>query len=215
MTMFSRTPLALAAACAGALALLAPAAPASAANPHQLDPAQMVPALNPDFAPWSCFEAGRGITCQGGYTATYEGVGTSLFCAGEEVVVAGTVRERMTRWHDADGRATRTSVHVDVPADALSLPSAGADGPVVTVAGHFNRHYRYPVPGERSSRVLTEVGAIYLVRGPDGGRLLLHDTGTVTFAPGRDFEVVDSMSGRHDFYADQSSLQTAVCDALT
>ncbi len=214
MTTISRTPLALAAACAGALALLAPAAPAAAANPHQVDPALMVPKLNAAFAPWSCFEAGRGITCQGGYTEAYEGVGTGLFCAGEEVLVSGTIRERMTRWHDAGGRATRTSVHIDAPADELSLPSTG-DGPVVTVVSHFNRHYRYPVPGELGSRVLTEVGAIYLVRGPDGGRLLLHDTGTVTFAPGQDFEVVDRMSGRHDFYADQSSLETAVCGALT
>lgn len=140
---------------------------------------------------------------------------TGLFCDGEEVVVAGTIRERMTRWHDADGRATRTSVHIDVPGDVLSLPSAGADGPAVTSTGHFNRHYRYPVPGQLSTRVMTEVGSIYLVRGPDGGKLLLHDTGTVTFAPGRDFEVVDRMSGRHDYYADQTSLQTAVCGALT
>lgn len=209
-----RTPLVLATACAGALALLAPASPAAAANPHSVDPATVSPMLNPDFAPWSCWEAGRGITCQGGYTASYEGVGIGVFCDGEEVVVAGTVRERMTRWHDAEGRATRTSVHTDVPADLLTLPSAGADGLVVTVVGHFNRHYRYPVPGQLSTRVLTEVGAIYLVRGPDG-KLLLQDTGTVTFAPGRDFDVVDRMSGRHDFYADPSSLETAVCGALT
>ena len=40
------------------------------------------------------------------------------------------------------------------------------------------------------------------------------DTGTVTFAPGQDFEVGGRMSCRRDYYADPASLQTVVCDAL-
>jgi len=205
---------ALAVSAATALALVAAVGPAAAGNPHQVDPALMVPTLNPDFAPWSCFEAGRGITCQGGYSASFEGEPAGLQCDGAEVYVSGSVRQRMTRWHTTSGLATKTIVHIDAPADRLTLSPTG-DGPAVSGVGHFNRHYTYPVPGDRDSRVMTEVGAIYLLRGPDGGRLILHDTGTVTFAPGQDFEVVDRMSGRHDYYADPASLQTVVCDALT
>jgi hypothetical protein len=200
----------------GALALTAflPATVAGAEPPHQVDPALMVQTLNPSFAPWNCFEAGSGVTCQGSYAETYTGVPIGLECDGQEVYLSGTARERMTRWHTADGRATKTVVHLDYPADVFSLSPTG-DGPSLTISGHFNRHYVYAVPGDLASRTLTEVGAIYLAHGPDGGRLVLQDTGRVTFEPGSDFEVVASSGGVHDAYSDPTAIDTAICDALT
>jgi hypothetical protein len=200
---------------AGALALTAllPSTAAGAANPHQVDPALMVPTLNPNFAPWSCWEAGKGITCQGSADFSYdEPIG--LQCGGQEVYIAGSGRERMTRWHTADGLATKTSVHLDYPGDVFSLSPTG-DGPSLTISGHFNRHYVYPVPGDLDSRILTEVGAIYLARPSGGGRLVLQDTGRVTFAPGADFEVVASSGGVHEAYSDPTAIDRVICDALT
>ena len=87
--------------------------------------------------------AGTGITCQGSDAGSYEDSFGS--CDGRELRVVGTFRERMTRWHTADGLATKTSVHLDAPADVFSL--AGTDE-TVTLRGHWNRHYTYGVPGD-------------------------------------------------------------------
>lgn len=200
----------------GALAVTAllPAAVADAKPPNQVDPALLVPTLNPNFAPWNCFEAGTGITCKGTYEDSYSGVPIGLECEGQEVYLSGTARERMTRWHTADGRATKTVVHLDYPGDLFSLSPTG-EGPSLKISGHFNRHYVYAIPGDVTSRTLTEVGAIYLARDADGGRLVLQDTGRVTFEPGADFEVVASSGGVHDAYSDPTAIDTAICDALT
>ncbi len=85
----------------------------------------------------------------------------------------------------------------------------------MTISGHFNRHYTYLVPGERDSRVLTEVGAIYLAKSPGGGGLVLHDTGSVEFEPGAEFDVIASMKGVHDVYSDPAVVDRVICDALT
>jgi hypothetical protein len=179
-----------------------------------VDPALLTPALNPQFAPWSCVEAGSGITCQGSNDDSYVGVPVGLQCDGQEVYLSGTTQQRMTRWHTSDGRATRTVLHLDYPGDVFSLSQTG-DGPGVTFSGHFNRHYVYAVPGDLSSRTLTEVGAIYLARAGQGGPLVIHDAGRVTFAPGADFEVIVSIAGVHDAYSDPTAIDTAICDALT
>lgn len=200
---------------AGALAATAllPSTAAGAASPHQVDPASMVPTLNPNFAPWTCWEAGKGITCQGELDQSFsETVG--LQCDGHEVYATGREQARMTRWHTAGGLATKTSVHLDYPGDVFTLSSTG-DGPTLTISGHWNRHYTYAVPGDTSSRTLTEVGAIWLGRADGGGPLVLHDTGRLTFEPGADFEVVASSGGVHEVFADPTSVDRAICDALT
>ena len=164
---------------------LLPAAAAEAKPPHQVDPATLAPALNPDFAPWSCWEAGSGITCQGTAESSFANEPTGLQCDGQEVYITGGGTDRMTRWHTADGLATKTVIHADYPGDVFSLSPTG-DGPSLTIYGHFNRHYVYAVPGDLASRTLTEVGAIYLAHAVGGGRLVLQDTGRVTFEPGAD-----------------------------
>lgn len=193
-------------------AALAAGAPAAAKSPNVLDPATVTPALNPNFAPWSCFEAGTGITCQGESRPQYENEPIGLQCEGQDVSISGSGREFMTRWHDAAGRATKTIVHLDFPADVFSLSATG-EGPSVTIRGHWNRHYDYLVPGDRDSRVMTEVGAIYLVNEPGRG-IVLQDTGRVTFAPGEEFETITSQAGVHQVYDDPWTVGTVICDAL-
>jgi hypothetical protein len=196
----------------GLLTVLVGATPAAAKSPHVVDPATVTPALNPDFAPWSCFRTGKNITCQGSYHSSYENEEMDFTCDGQPVYISGSGREFMTRWHDAEGRATRTIVHLDYPADVFSLSPTG-EGPSVTVRGHFNRHYVYPVPGDRDTRVLTEVGAIYLVN-LEGQGIVVHDTGLVTFQPGQDFEEIAVQHGVHDVYDDFDGFVQTLCDAL-
>ena len=188
------------------------ASPALPASPHQVDPAAMQPALNSSFAPWSCFDAGTGITCQGDWSPSYhEPIGLS--CAGQDVWIAGSGREHMTRWHTADGLATKTIVHLDYPADILSLTENGS-GPTVTVRGHWQRHYTYLVPGDRSSRVLTEIGAIYVVTAPGEG-IVLQGTGRVTYAPGKELDEVADIKGVQDVLDDPAAFERVVCEQLT
>jgi hypothetical protein len=195
------------------LAALVPLTPAGAKSPQVVDPATLTPALNPDFAPWDCFTAGKGITCQGEFRPVYENEPIGLQCDGQDVYISGGGREFITRWHDAEGRATKTVAHLDYPADVFTLSPTG-EGPSVTIRGHWNRHYDYLVPGDRSSRVLTEVGAVYLVNQPGQG-MVLQDTGVVTFAPGEEFETITSQHGVHEVYDDPWVVGSVLCDALT
>ena len=195
-----------------ALALLLSAAGAQAKSPRTVAPELMKPTLNPAFAPWTCWEAGSGITCQGVNQIAYDEA-FGLQCEGRAVYISGSGSARMTRWHTADGKATKTSIHSGYVRDVFSL-SPTADGPTFTVSAHYNSHYVYAVPGDPASRTLTEVGAILLGRAGGGGPLLIHDSGVVTFVPGRDAEVA-VQHGVHDFYDDPSILDRAICEALT
>ena len=185
---------------------------AVAKSPHVVDPDSVTPPLNPAFT-WDCFEAGAGITCQG--TFVNGPYADQLFsCGGQPVFIHGVGYERMTRWHDALGRATKTVVNLDYPEDRLTLAPDGS-GPAVTGASHWNRHYTYVVPGDPSSRILTERGAIYLIKGTDG-QVILRDVGQVEFAPGADFEDIVRSPGQHDLYGDGfAGFESAVCDELT
>lgn len=187
------------------------AATAAAKSPHAVDPATVTPPLNPDFT-WSCFATGSGPTCQGTWEHSYANEPIDMTCDGSPVYVSGTGSEHMTRWHLPDGRATKTIVNLSYPEDRLSLSPTGA-GPSVIVRGHWNRHYTYPIPGDRSARVLTEVGAVYVATAPREG-LVFHDVGLVRFQPGADFEGIDVMRGPHDLYEDFAAVEQAVCDQL-
>jgi hypothetical protein len=201
----------VAAAAGGLIALVLGAPPAVSGQPHQVDQSTLQPALNPNFT-WSCYRAGQGIICKGTLEESYhEPFG--LFCDGQEVWIQGTGREFMTRWHTADGLATKTIVHLDYPGDVFSLAEDGS-GPTLTIRGHWNRHYDYPDPGVRETRVLTEVGAIYLSNAKGQGATF-RDVGRVRFMPGADYEEIDIMRGVHDFYSDPERVDQLICEALT
>ena len=118
----------------------------------------------------------------------------------------------MTRWHTEAGLATRTRLHLDFPADVFSLAADGS-GPTLTIRGHFNRHFDYRVAGDPTTRVLTEVGAIYLAN-QRGAGTVLHDAGTVTFEPGTD-EDIAVMHGVHEVYDGTVDVDELICDELT
>ena len=201
------TRLALAAALTVGLAVTAPVAVAD--TPHQVDPASVTPLLNPSFAPWTCWDAGTGITCRGGVDNTYDEV-TDIPCAAGPIYVRGSERVVMTRWHDSDGRATRTQLHTDVD-DRLSL-QPGATGPSVQLFAHWQKHYVYPVPGDPGARVLRETGAILRVRGVPGGTVY-QDTGFVEYVPDQEYEGVAEMHGVHDTFGGPD-LYEAICAGL-
>jgi hypothetical protein len=210
MSVRSRlTTLAAVATLAAAVGATSPPTTALATSPHTIDPATLQPALNPDFAPWSCWEAGTGIVCQGQYDDAWTDDPIGLECNGQSVHSTGTRHEQMTRWHTSAGLATRTNVHLRI-IETLSLDS---DGSTARSDGNWNRLYSYPVPGDRDSRILTEVGAYWLLRAPGKGTTFV-DAGVVDYAPGEEFEEIAGMSGRHDFFEDPAAIDQAICDAL-
>ncbi len=191
--------------------LLAPW-PALSASPRTVDPGTVQPPLNPDFAPYDCWTSGAAITCRGESRATYEHEPIGLECDGRAVFVSGSERARITRWHHSDGRATRTVLHTDYPADVLTL-SADGSGPQAVLSAHWQKHYDYVVPGSLDDRVLTETGRMMQVRVPGRG-VTFRDVGTLTFLPGFEYEVVSEEHGVHDMYAG-GDVDAAICDALT
>ena len=130
----------------GLLAMLVAAPTAGAKSPHQVDPLTMTPALNPDFAPWSCWETGGGITCQGEFDQTYTNEQIDFDCAGQSVYISGGGHEQMTRWHDPQRRALKTLRRAQLPRRPV-VPLTTGDGPYVSVRGHWQRHFTYLVRG--------------------------------------------------------------------
>src|SRR3954467_9119720 len=125
---------------------------AGATSPHTVDPDLMTPPLNPEFAPYTCIKAGTGITCVGQNDQSYANEATGIQCHGSEVYVTGTQRVRIERWHDLQGRALKTSLQTNFPADHLTLSPTGA-GPADVLAGDWHKHYVYPIPGDLGARV--------------------------------------------------------------
>ena len=156
---------------------------------------------------------GGGITCRGERDTAYGPEPAGFDCGGRAVYVTGRGEDRATRWHTADGAATRTVVTRSFPEDRLTLTEDGS-GPAVVSRQHWTQHYRYPVPGDLSTRVLVETGQVLVVTGPAGSGKLYQVTGRTEFAPGADFEVVESFHGRDSFLAGVDFVEE-VCGALT
>ena len=205
----SRTALSVVAAVA-ATALLP--VPASTASTGDVDPSTLTPALNPTFA-WRCAATGGGITCHGERRTEYGPEPAGFDCDGAAVYVTGRGEDRMTRWHTADGAATRTVATRSFPEDRLTLAEDGS-GPAAVSRQHWTQHYRYPTPGDLSTRALVETGQVLVVIGPAGSGKVFQLTGRTEFAPGADFEVVESFHGRDDFAAGRDFV-AEVCGALT
>ena len=154
---------------------------AAAASPHQLDPAQMTPPLNPDFGPWICTETGQGSVCRGEYHDAWSGGDTGLGCGGQAIYSTGVYDSQSARWHLPDGRATHTFFQNSV-VETWTLSPDG-DGQWINISGHWNQHYIYPVPGDRDSRVETWTGADWQATAPGFG-VVFHDVGLLRFNPG-------------------------------
>lgn len=203
----------IAAGTVAAAAMTVVSAPGASAAPRTVDPATTTPTLNPSFAPYTCWEAGGGIICKGSLFEEWQNEAIGLECDGRPVYSSGYERANQTRWHDAEGRAVKTTFHANFR-EEFSLSATG-DGPTFTLSGNTGKHYTYAVPGDRTTRTLTQVGANFLGRSGDGGPLLVKDVGVVVFAPGQEEDVVVSQHGTHDFYDDPTVIDRAICDALT
>lgn len=194
-----------------ALMVLALTPAAMAAPPRTVDPTTLTPPLNPNFT-WTCYDSGAGPICHGTYENAYDTEDFGMDCDGQPIYVSGSGVERMTRWHLPDGRATKTVVNLRYR-DTLSLSTSG-EGPSVNVRGSWNRHYDYLVPGDRSTRVLTEPGAEWLATAPGHG-IVFKDTGLIRWLPGAEYEEVDVVRGHRDLLTDPAGVQEAVCAILT
>lgn len=187
---------------------------ATAASPHQLDPGQMIPPLNPDYAPWVCTETGEGSVCRGAWTDEWSGgdLGPEgLACDGRSIYTTGRHDSQAARWHLPDGRATRTIVrHSDT--EFWTLTPDGS-GPAIHIFGYWTEHYTYPIPGDRDSRIETWTGADWQAIAPGIG-VVFHDVGLLRFNPGVG-EGIDYTHGPTDSdHGDLDLVIDEICAAL-
>jgi hypothetical protein len=198
-----------------AMSLLAAVAvaPVAARSPHQVDPNLMVPPLNPNLAPWTCWETGNGIICEGSVSESFAGEDIGEECAGQPIYITGSLTDRVTRWHTPDGRATRTFA-LQGGRETWSL-SADGSGPTITVKWQVSRHYTYFTPGELGDRQLTEAGAWAIATAPGAG-LVFQNAGRITYAVGasNDHDNPVDLRGHFDIWTDWDATLERVCAAL-
>jgi hypothetical protein len=188
------------------------AAPASARSPHEFNPGGLTPPLNPNFA-LSCWQTGAGVICEGQFVETYSNEDFDLRCGDEVIWVSGTLSDRLTRWHEPDGRATR-SFGNQAWTETWSLSLDGA-GPTLEVSGRSIRHYTYLVPGDPSQRQLVESGATVLATAPGVG-IVFRDAGQIIYDIGaeNDFQGPNSIRGPHDSWTDWDAAVARACEVL-
>jgi hypothetical protein len=196
----------------GLLALVVPLGVAQAASPHTVDPDSLSPALNPHYAPYDCWAAGGGAICQGDVQESYGPFVMDWFdCDGQTIYISGRERQHITRWHDADGNATSTILDTEI-VDVFSLDPDITD-PSVTMRSRFTKHYDYPVPGDRDSRVMRQTGASLIAKASEGG-VIARETGWIEYEPGLEDEVIADYRGQKDLVEDFDGFVAGVCTAL-
>jgi len=189
------------------LALLVPAS-ASAGQPDSVDPAIMQPALNPAFSPWDCWRTGTGIVCDGSSVLVWKGAETEFTCDGGPVYSTGTDKRTLRRFGDQAGLALKTNGHVDIR-ETLSLTADGS-GPTLQGIAHWDDHYKYLVPGDLSSRIVTRTGIDVAVTGTGVG-LVIHELGI------KAFDIDDNLllvHGPHPVLDDFEGSFAKLCDAF-
>jgi hypothetical protein len=190
-----------------AVALSAPLS-AVAGRGESVDPALMQPPLNATFAPWECWRAGDGITCEGHRTLTAVGAETFFVCDGRPVYTNEVDTRTMRRYGDANGLALKTVAHVDIRGILGFEPDLS--GPNLAGRGIFQETYYYLVPGDLSSRTDRYTGLDVKLTAPGVG-LIVHDVGVKTF------DIDDNvlfMQGPHPVVEDFEAAFAGVCPAL-
>jgi hypothetical protein len=188
------------------------AAPALAGTPPPVDQSTLQPPLNPNFT-YTCMRNHGGIVCRGTYDPTYVNEPTGILCGSNEVYVTGGGHETLTRWHLADGRATRTVATLDYPKDLYTLSPTGG-GRKAIGSGDWLRLYSYPNPGDKATRIFTEVGTMQRIA-DDGGHVFWLDRGVIRYVPGHEFETPAWTRGRIDSWNDSAGAEARLCAALT
>jgi hypothetical protein len=192
--------------------LAALAAPVAARSPHTVDPHSVTPPLNPDLAPWACWETGNGVICEGSAEGSYANEDFGLRCGDQVILVSGAFSDRATRWHTSDGRATATFGNLAFT-ETWSFSPDGSS-PSVHLQGRSIRHYTYLVPGDPTQRQLVETGSL-VASTPDGG-LVFRDAGQIVFdiGAGNDFQNPIQIRGPHDTWTDFEAVLARVCSIL-
>lgn len=152
---------------------------AFAGRPDTVDPNLMEPALNPSFAPWTCWRAGATIVCEGSKTETYTGLEVDfLACEGGPIYSAGTLTSTARRIGDPTGQALETAFR-DRYVETFSANASGEDARLRSI-GRLQHTFSYGVAGDPSTVSETLAGIGISVTGPGFG-VVLHDVGTAAW----------------------------------
>ena len=187
--------------------LLAPAA-VLAGTGDSVDPALMQPGLNPAFAPWDCWRAGDGITCEGQLSNAWTNAEWGLDCGGHPVFSTGTEDRVLVRHGDENGLGLWSRSHVEIR-ETLSLQPDGS-GPTLTAVGLWAERFDYGTPGDFSTRVERDTGLDIRVTGAGVG-MVLHNVGVMTV------DIDDNIlfiAGDHPLVDDFDATFAKVCDAF-
>lgn len=161
------------------LALLLVPTAVAASPPEEVDESRLVPALNPDFAPWDCKLKNTGPVCTGEWNLEDAWVPVDLPCQ-EPLHGSFETHRHSTRFYDHDylnyDRRVRYR-NVDHLSTSASGPATG------TITSHGRFHERFAVPGDPRSFTITTVGTILEI-GPVPGPPLLRVVGTLVEPPG-------------------------------
>ena len=194
--------IAVALACAAML--LAPAA-TLAGRGDSVDPAIMQPGLNPAFAPWDCWRAGTGITCEGHLNDAWTNGEWGLVCDGRPVYSTGTEERVLVRHGDENGLGLWSRATVQIR-ESLSLQPDGS-GPTLAAAGLWAEHFEYLTPGDASTRIERDTGLNIRVSGPGVG-VVLRNVGVEAF------DIEDNWLYGHGALLDPDTAFLRVCDAF-
>jgi hypothetical protein len=181
---------------------------ASASGPTTVDPTTLTPPPNPTYT-WDCLSGPQGIDCTGVRVSTAVDVNPdpSFSCGERLILVTFRQTEMARRSHDSDGRVTRTHI---VGSFDEQWRLEGTSGPTLTSRGRWSEGIRYAVPGDPTSRTITDTGITVAVSAPSEG-VIFHTTGRVVFdADGN----VASLAGPQAFMRDFEGAIQAVCEAF-
>ena len=162
-----------------ALAQLALPAASAAPPPGHVDESLLVPALNPDFAPWTCTAKQAGPVCTGEWDAVHDWQPFDFSC--DVPVYASThVQRRSTRYYDWDHLNYDRYVHQN-DRDELSTSPAGPATATITARSRFREPFA--VPGDPSTITVITEGVPLDIR-PVQGPAVLRMVGTLVEPPG-------------------------------
>lgn len=163
------------AATIGLLPLTVSAAASADPPPDTVDVARLQPALNPDFAPWTCKPKQDGPVCTGEWNLSTAWELTDLPCA-VPVYARSEFHRRSTRYYDWDYRNFDRFVH-QKDVDYLSTSANGPATGSITASTRFSEPFG--IPGDVSTMTVITEGVPLDVRSAQG-RSLLRTVGTYT-----------------------------------
>ena len=161
-----------------ALVQLVPAASA-APPPGPVDESLLVPALNPDFGPWTCTAKQTGPVCTGEWDAVHEWQPFDFSCD-VPVYASSHVQRRSTRYYDWEHLNYDRYVHQN-DRDELSTSPTGPATATITAKSRFREPFA--VPGDPSTITVITEGVPLDIR-PVQGASVLRMVGTLVEPPG-------------------------------